>query len=67
MGNAIIGDVPMSEQIAISVNEAAKKISCGRTMIYSLINSGRIKTAKIGDRRLVVVSSLHDLVSSSTN
>lgn len=52
------------EQIAVSVRDAAKMLSIGRTATYVLINSGRLKTVKIGDRRLCSVESIRALVNN---
>ena len=39
--------------IAYSVEEAARRISVGRTTMFALIGSGVIRTVQIGSRRLV--------------
>ncbi len=43
--------------ILISVNEAASVLGLGRTKIYQLLNSGDLKSARIGARRLVEFAS----------
>ena len=49
-------------QVAVSIEEAAEALSLGRTKIYELIRQGHLKTTKIGRRRLVLVSSILELV-----
>jgi excisionase family DNA binding protein len=37
----------------LSVEEAARRLRIGRTILYSLISTGQIETVTIGRRRLV--------------
>lgn len=46
----------------ISIAEAAKALSLGKTAFYQLLGQGRIDTIKIGRRRLVKVESIHQLL-----
>jgi excisionase family DNA binding protein len=43
----------MENQIFISVNETAKRLSCGVTLIYEQINAGCYRTVKLGKKRLI--------------
>lgn len=52
------------DQFTASITEAAKALSLGRTSIYALINSGTLKTVKIGRRRLVKVESIRQLLET---
>ena len=49
--------------ILISVHAARKMLGIGHTKIYQLIENKDIKSVKIGSRRMVIVSSVHDLVA----
>jgi excisionase family DNA binding protein len=49
--------------LAVSIETACKLVGVGRTTMWVLIKSGRVKTLSIGRRRLVVYSSLEQLVS----
>ena len=51
------------ETIAVSINDAAKALSIGRTTVYKLINEGRLETMKIGRRQLIKSASLHNLAN----
>ncbi len=53
------------EAMAVSINEAAKALSLGRTSIYALIADGRLEAFRLGRRRLVTVESIHKLVAES--
>ena len=46
------------------VDEAAEALRLGRSQLYELIRSGRLRTVKCGRRRLVPVSALDEYVSS---
>src|SRR5712664_1393354 len=50
--------IPFRERICCSIPEACLVGGFGRTTIYSLISSGRIKTVKVGRRTLINVRSL---------
>ena len=49
--------------LLISVEEAAGLLRIGRTRCYQLIMAQRIRSVKVGKRRLVVRSGLEDFVS----
>ena len=53
---------PNIEPIAFRINDAARLAGLGRTSIYELIKTGRLKTAKIAGRRLVPISALRHLI-----
>lgn len=42
----------------LSIPEAAEALGIGRTLVYDLIASGRLRTVKVGRRRLVPASSI---------
>ena len=54
----------MDNQIFISVNEAAKRLSCGITLIYEHIGKAASRTVKLGKKRLIDVESLNSFTSS---
>lgn len=43
--------------ILISVTKAGEVLGLGRTKVYQLLNSGDLKSARIGGRRLVEFAS----------
>lgn len=51
--------------ISVSVRDAAKMIGLGKSRLYELINDGTIRSTTIGGRRLVLVSSLRELVGEA--
>ena len=50
------------EKLLVSITEAAKALSLGRTSIYELMRSGQLDTRKMGRRRLITAESLRRLV-----
>ena len=46
--------------IAVSPNEAARLCSIGRTTLYAALSSGKLKSIKIGARRLITIDALKD-------
>jgi excisionase family DNA binding protein len=50
------------EPVALSINDAAKSLSLGRTSIYALIRDGKIEVVKLGRRTLVKAASLRRLM-----
>ena len=51
------------EALAISINDAAKALSLGRTSIYAMIADGRLEAFKLGRRTLVKAESVRRLVA----
>lgn len=46
--------------IAVSPNEAARLAGVGRTTLYAALATGDLKSLKIGTRRLIKVTAVHD-------
>lgn len=50
------------DKLLVSITDAAKALSLGRTSIYELIRAGELETRKMGRRRLITAHSLRRLV-----
>lgn len=48
------------QPLAVAPNEAARMMSIGRTMLYEEIASGRLRSGKIGKRRLITIEAIKD-------
>ncbi|MFK7878085.1 MAG: helix-turn-helix domain-containing protein [Paracoccaceae bacterium] len=48
------------QPIAVSPDEAARLAGVGRTTLYAALAKGDLKSIKIGTRRLIKVSAIHD-------
>ena len=48
--------------LALTLDDASKATGLGLTTIYELISEGRLKSLSIGRRRLVLYSSIEDLL-----
>lgn len=46
-----------------TVEEAAETLSIGRTSIYELLRDGRLRSVKVGARRLIPIAALEDFVN----
>lgn len=53
-------DSPGVGRLAVSPNEAARLLGLGRTSIYAELGAGRLKSFKVGHRRLIPMVELHD-------
>jgi excisionase family DNA binding protein len=48
----------LSEKLTLSVDETCKITGISRWMVYELINSGKLKSLKIGSRRLIRMTAI---------
>lgn len=53
----------MSGKRAYSVAEAAAELGIGRTLAYSLVASGELRTIKLGTRRIVPADAIDELLA----
>jgi excisionase family DNA binding protein len=58
--------IPFRSRLSCTVQEACAATGLGRTLLYEAIADGRVKTAKMGRRRLVLVSSLITLLGATS-
>jgi excisionase family DNA binding protein len=45
------------------VEEAAHALGIGRALVYDLIRAGRLRSFKVGSRRLIPVTAIDDLIA----
>lgn len=55
----------MSEALAVSVPEAAKRLSVGLTTMWSLVRSKRVPSVRIGRRTVIRVADLEAYLGNS--
>jgi excisionase family DNA binding protein len=55
--------VPFRDRISCTIDEACHGTGLGRSKLYEEIAAGRVRTAKVGRRVLVLVESLKRLVA----
>lgn len=48
----------------LTVPEAAARLRISKWLLYNLIRSRKLRTVKIGDRRLVPVAALRDFLAA---
>lgn len=51
-------------KILLTVEEAADRLSLGRTSVFALVKNGEIRSVKVGKARRIVAASLHDYVAT---
>lgn len=51
------------DKLLLTTTEAAQRLGIGRSTLYDLIRTNRLRTVKIGARRLVPVESLGDVIA----
>jgi excisionase family DNA binding protein len=54
------------EPLALSINDAAKALSLGRTSIYVMIGDGRLEAFKLGRRTLIRMESIRRVVAGTS-
>jgi excisionase family DNA binding protein len=54
--------IPFAARLSCTIDEACQATGIGRTKLYEEIGAGRIETANVGRRRLIVVRSLIRLI-----
>lgn len=52
-----------SEWLILTVEQAARRLGIGRTLMYSLVMSGEVESVTIGRLRRVPVESLVDYIA----
>lgn len=55
----------MDEQLAITPEEAAKRLSLGRSTVYKLIAAGELPARRLGGRWVIPVRALEVLVNGA--
>jgi excisionase family DNA binding protein len=53
-------------RLVYSISEAAHALNLSRATLYRLLAQGRISSIKIGSRRLIVRTSIDDLLREGT-
>jgi hypothetical protein len=65
LNEVIERDVPQSmKPLAVSVKTACRLLEIGSTKMWALIKEGRVQTAVLGRKRLVIYGSLERLLKS---
>ena len=57
-------DVPM-DRLAYSPSEAARLLSVGRTFLYTLLQDGKLKSVRLGSRRLITRAAIDELLANN--
>lgn len=55
-------NAPAETRLLYRVDEAGHRLNLGRTVMYELIRSGRLRSVKVGKLRLIPSSALIEFV-----
>ena len=55
--------IPTEEIMLFSVDQAAAVLGIGRTNVYALMRDGKLRSVKVGGRRLIPRAAVHDFVA----
>jgi len=61
---ASTGEHPLADLQFLTVNEAAELLSLGRTKIYELLDTGALRSIRIGTARRVPVWAVREFVGA---
>ncbi|MER7460946.1 helix-turn-helix domain-containing protein [Micromonospora echinaurantiaca] len=50
----------------LRVEEAARALGIGRSLVYDLIRSGRLRSFKVGSRRLIPAAAIDETIATLT-
>ena len=56
-------DVQTEPRLLLRVDEAGHRLNLGRTVMYELIRSGRLRSVKVGKLRLIPPSAVVEFVA----
>lgn len=48
----------------LRVEEAARALGIGRSLVYDLIRSGRLRSFKVGSRRLIPAAAIDETIAA---
>jgi excisionase family DNA binding protein len=57
----------LNERLALSIAEAVRASGVSRSTLYNLIEENKLRTIKVGARRLVPIASLNELLTPSNS
>jgi len=55
-------NAPSETRLLLRVDEAGRQLNLGRTVMYELIRSGRLRSVKVGKLRLIPTSALVEFI-----
>ncbi len=56
---------PVSQPLAVSPEEAARLLGIGRTNLFRLLETGAVRSVKVGSRRLIPRRALDELLADA--
>ena len=56
---------PTQSPLAVSPAEAARMLGVGRTYLYELIQTGELRSVRLGKRRLIPVEAIRECLAAN--
>jgi excisionase family DNA binding protein len=53
----------VTEPLAVSVDEVARRLGVGRTLLYDMIRQGKVRAVKLNTRTIIPVSEIDRILS----
>ncbi len=67
MGNHSYPEIRTTDKLALRVNEACIAIGISRSTFYKLVDAGKLRTTKVGGRRVVLRENLEALLHADAD
>ncbi|MBM0255972.1 helix-turn-helix domain-containing protein [Micromonospora sp. 4G55] len=64
-GHPLDTPTPITPRV-LRVEEAARALGIGRSLVYDLIRSGRLRSFKVGSRRLIPAAAIDEVIAILT-
>jgi excisionase family DNA binding protein len=64
-GTTLDTRTPVAPRV-LRVDEAALALGIGRSLVYDLIRSGRLRSFKVGSRRLIPAAAIDEAIATLT-
>jgi excisionase family DNA binding protein len=59
--------IDLEDRLTVTIERTAEVLDVGRSTVYQLLRSGKLRGVKFGRAHRVVVQSIHDLVAKSSS
>lgn len=60
---AVLAEHPTVPPLSVSVDQASRLLGIGRSTMFGLLESGEVRSVKVGGRRLIPMRALDDFLS----
>ena len=61
------GQLALGDRLTVTIDRTAEVLDVGRSTVYELLRTGKLKSVKFGRAHRVVVQSIRDLIAHPDN